>query len=194
MDIKDLLGKAEWELKHNRGAVIAVAVLAAIMAVEIAVYLPIRSLLKSSATELMVRTKEAETARTTGLTRIGPVELAKLQQRTQAAKQGFVNPAEISAVLDRISDQAEKKKVHVVSINSEEPVSMKTDDKDKSQNFTRFPIRMNLEGGYRPIAEFVRALAQVSQQVFVVESYKISKSKEGGSLECEMVLSFFSDQ
>lgn len=194
MDLKDLMAKAEWELKHNRGTVIVVAVIAAILAAEIAVYLPFRSYVKSSDMELMVRKKEAETARATGLTQISPVELAKLQQKTQAIKQGFVNPAEISAVLDRISDQAEKKNVRVVSINSEDPVSMKTDDKDKSQNFTRFPIRMNLEGGYRSIAEFVYALAQVSQQVFVVESYKIKRPREGGGLECEMVLSFFSHQ
>ena len=193
MDLKDLQSKATWELKHNRGTVIAIAVVTIIVLAEVGVYAPFAAALKTAATDLATRTREVETAKTTGLTQISPAELVKLQRRTQTIKEGFVKVAEISTVLDRISDQAEKNSVRVVNVNSEEPVAVKNDGQDESQKITRLPIRMNLEGSFRSIAEFIRSVAQTSQQVFVVESYTISKSKDLGGLSCEMVLSFFSN-
>lgn len=194
MDIRDLLSKAQLEIKHNRGMAIAALSITALIAVELAIYLPIKSSLKASAAHLILKTLEIETARATGLTQISPEELNKLQQRTRVLNEGFVDLAEISTVLDRISDHAEKNNIRVVNINSDEPVLMKTDETETGQKFTRLPIRIKLEGRYQSIAEFVQSLAETSRQIFVVETYKISKPNKGGGLDCEMVLSFFFNQ
>lgn len=190
MDVREILNKAKWEFRHHRKvALIGLAVLI-FLGVEITVTMAVRSSLGSAKTLLTHRTRETQMAKTTGLAQISAAELAKLQQRMNTFKEGFVSGAEISGVLNRISDQAEKNNVRVVSINSEDPVSMKTDS-ETEEKFTRFPIRMNLEGRYQAIAEFLHSLGQSSRQMFVVESYKITKSKEGDALNCEMVLSYF---
>ena len=190
MDLKDLLSKAQWEFKHHRKVVFITAGVAAFLLLGIALTLTMRSSLKSAKTQLSDRAREVEVSKTTGLAQLTPSELAKLEQRMNLFKDGFVSGTEISSVLNHISDQAEKNGVRVVSINSEDPVSMKTDTLPE-QKFTRFPIHMLLEGRYQAIAEFLHSLGQSSRQVFVVESYKIAKTKEADALSCDMVLSFF---
>ena len=191
MDVRELLSKAQWEFKHHRKTVLIIAGVLVFLGAEIAVTMAIRSSLAAAKKQVAGRTEELEMSKTTGLAQITPVELANLELRMGTFKDGFVNAAEISAILNRISDQAEKNNIRVISINSEDPVLMKTDTAPE-QKFTRFPIRMNLGGRYQPLAEFLHSLARSSRQIFVVESYKITKSKEANALNCEMVLSFFS--
>ena len=193
MNLKDFLSKAPWELKHNRKAVIVVAGVFLVLASEAAVYFPIQTSFKNTQHRLNDKTKEMDMAKATGLTQISPEELAKLQQRMSYFKEGFVKVDEISTVLNRISDLAEKNNIRVVSINSEDALPVKSDaEGGEGPKFKRLPIRMSLEGGYPAFAEFLDALSRSQRQVFVVESYDIGKAKESATLTCGMVLSFFS--
>lgn len=195
MSFGDVLDRAQWQIKHNRKLVVMTAVTLAILALEAAVFFNVNSRLKTSQALLKDKIKEMELARTTGLSQISPQELGKLQQRINSFKEGFVKADEISTAINRLSDLAEKNNVRVLSINSEEPQPVKTGEAgaEETPAYKRLPTRMRLEGNYRSFAEFLYALSQSSRKVFVVESYEMRVPEESEALNCEMVLSFFSN-
>ncbi len=197
-DLKELGGVLVWHIKHNRKTAMLWAGAVMILVVEAVIYFP----LHAAATRVALRTSainsQMEMARSSGLTQISATELAKLQSRMSYFKEGFVNPTEIPAILNRISDQAEKNSVRVLNINSDSPVPMDGSASGASdaaahsgQKFIRLPIHVLLEGQYKSFAEFLNSLNRSSQQVFVVESYTIKKTKESGALNCDLILSFF---
>ncbi len=192
MDLNELWGKALREIKNNRKATLIWAGAILFLVVEIVVCLKVYSSSKNVSARLLAVNTQMETARSAGLLQVSPTELAGLQSRMFYFKQGFVNTAEISVILNMISDHAEKNKVRVVNINSESSISASGTDPG-SRKFTQIPIHVNLEGSYESFAEFLNSLVRSSPKAFAVESYRIQKSKTFGSLDCDMVLSFFSN-
>ncbi len=198
IDFNQIGGVLLWQIKYNRKiALLWIGAILFLLA-EVAIYFPFYLAEKGVSARIAVSNSQMEMARSAGLTQISAPELAKLRSRLSYFKGGFVTTAQIPAILNRISDQAEKNNVRVININSGSPVPMSESAPEDSggvpvsgQKFTRLPIHLLLEGQFKSFAEFLNSLNKSSQQVFVVESYTIKKPKESAVLNCDMILSFF---
>ena len=174
---------------HGRSRLIAAAsVLAAVCFVYFIVHQ------KSSAALWVyeVRAREVQAAKSSGLDALDTRELAAFRARTAAFKNGFIKTSQVPSVLSRLSDAAKKNHIQVVSVDAQPPAA---DSATKSvlERLVKIPIRMRFQGSVRSLGEFFRTLSSASEPVFVVEWLTIKKSPQAGLVDCEVLVSFFSE-
>ncbi|HTL70516.1 MAG TPA: GspMb/PilO family protein [Candidatus Eisenbacteria bacterium] len=188
-------GFAPPKVRKDAVAWIVVALFAALMA---GVYFELQK--KSGALQSLAAAKRAQirTARESGLADIGAAELARLQNGIAAFQGGFIRTAELPAVLDGLSEEAERNQVRVVSVDSAPPSAeqeLPASETDAgAPAYRRLPIHMRLEGTTRSIGSFLRSLEKSSKRLFVVEKLRLTKrDAKAPTLDCELTLSFFSN-
>jgi Tfp pilus assembly protein PilO len=183
--------------KVTTGMIVA-AVAAIVLASGVSYQIWLRSKAKLLARDVQVKRQEILRAKNSGLNMLSPEELARLQKRVTAFKRGFVSVSETASILDGISDQAEKSGVKVVGVNSETPVVLKAeggvDFELGGVKYSRVPIRMQLEGPSRAVADFLRSMAVSSERIFVVDTLAMASVKDRpGVVSCDLTVSFFAN-
>lgn len=161
------------------------------------VYFPLQRKYDKTTKLLAAKGGEIAKLKLSGIGFLQPQELAKLQERASLFEKGFVEIPEVAAVLDEISDQAEKNRVNVVQIHSGETYSIK----DKTGAAVEWegrkcfvaPIHITLEAGYTALGDFLRSLREDFHRLFVVEDFVITRPEKGKGdlLECRITLNFF---
>jgi hypothetical protein len=186
-------GLSPQKLRKDAAAWIAVALFAALMG---GVYFQIQKKCKALQAQASAKRAQIRMAKESGLAEIGAAELAKLQNGVSGFQNGFIRASELPAVLDGLSDEAERSEVRVVSVDSAPAVSSQEElpaGAAGAPAYRRLPIHMRLEGTTRALGTFLRALEKSSKRLFVVETMKlVKKDAKAATLDCDLTLSFFS--
>lgn len=188
-NLKDAVMAKLERLSGFRSTVILAVLLVAVAAINV----PLRNASERIRADVETKRREIDKARASGLLSLNAEELAGIQFQASSFRRGFISPSQVPAVLDGISDEAQKNNVKVLQIHSEEPIAVGEATAPEGERFNRLPIQMRLQASARSIAIFLRALSS-SERLFVVESLSMRKSAPNSALvDCEVTLSFFSN-
>jgi|GEM_PF-1391826 len=146
---------------------------------------------------LRERQREIQKSRITGVNELGAQELARLQKRSAAFKEGFANFSEIASILDEISIEAEKNHVAVLSLVSDPTAPVAGRDggegpKIEGSPIRLLPIQLRVQASFQNLTVFLYSLRYSRHRLAIIESYSISRpTPESRDLNCKLVLHFY---
>jgi Tfp pilus assembly protein PilO len=172
--------------------------LAVLAAVFLALLIPIQGRLASVSKALVQKQHEIELAKKAGINFLSAAELQQIQTRASSFESGYILLSQVTAVLDKISEEARRHRLRVIRIHSDSPMPLLdaagAEIFVKEKKLSRLPIRIRLETNFRALGEFLKGLSATSKQAFVVDELVLSPAAEPGenNLRCDLTLSYFS--
>lgn len=171
---------------------------AVLLAVFFACLIPVQSRLGTVSKKLVQRQHEIELAKKAGVTFLSAAELQQIQTRASSFESGYILLSQVTAVLDKISEEARRYKLRVIRIHSDSPMPLMdaagAEIFVKDKKLWRLPIRIRLETNFRSLGEFLKSLSTTSKQAFVVDELLLNPVAGEGenNLRCDLTLSYFS--
>ena len=124
-----------------------------------------------------------------------PQEIGDTEKRVGEFETKLVDPSQASALLDKVSAEAEKNHFNIIQIYSDTPVPVKDETgKDlelRGKKLQWLPVSFRVETDYKSLANFLRSLAEDPGSDCVVESLQVQRPvAESEKLQCDVTLSF----
>lgn len=171
---------------------------ALLIAVFVAALLPVQARLHKETAALERRQKEIEMAKKAGLNFLSAAEMRVIQQKASEFESGYIPLSQVTSVLDRISEEANRRRLRVIRVQSESPVLLRGPSGEEiliqGKKLSRLPIRIRLEANFKTLGEFVHALSKNSKQAVAVDELVMEPAPSGtdNNLRCDLTLSYFS--
>ena len=126
-----------------------------------------------------------------------PQEILETEKRVEEFEAKLVDPSQGGALLDRVTDEAEKDHFNVIQIYSDTPIPVKNETgKDlelRGKRLQWLPVSFRVHTDYKNLASFLKALMDDPKFSCVVESLQVQRpAAESEKLQCDVTLSFIS--
>ena len=124
-----------------------------------------------------------------------PQEVLETEKRVKDFESKVKDASQASALLDAVTNEADKNHLNVIQIYSESPISVR-DDHGKDVEFQGkkllwLPVSFRVEADYKNLGNFLKTLSDDSKSNFVVESLQLQRSaSQAENLQCDITLSF----
>ncbi len=169
---------------------------AALAALFVLVFLPLKVRFHHASAALAARQTETNLIKASGISQLSDHELAELQRKAALFKSSFIKASQLAGALNHVSDQAEKNHLKVLDVNVDQMMPLKDESGEDFRingvKYSRMPVHIHLETRYKALANFLRALEQVTSNIYVVDSFKLKlNSAKSDILDCQLTISFF---
>lgn len=176
---KDVLG---WVVKYG-----------ALLVVFLFFFIPMQSRLSSYASQNRSLQKQITDLKQVTASLLTPAEIDRVRGRVLKFEEGLTDETKTDAILDLISEQAEKNHLKIIQIYSDSPTLVKSPEGAElevgGKKLHILPVNIRLESDYKSFGNFLKAMNDTSSWIFTVESLQLQPI-EADSLQCDLTLSF----
>lgn len=197
MNILDRFKASAGRSETEKAFVVWLSKYAALFVVFLVVFLPVqRQLANYQSTQKQLKNQIA------GLKQmsegfLNKAEIEDIQHRQELFVAMLADPTKAAALIDQISDEAEKHHLKLIQIYSDSPISIKNAEgremELEGKRLSYLPINFRTETDYKNLANFLYSLRENTIALHVVEALHIQKvSDEAATLQCDITLSYIS--
>ena len=124
-----------------------------------------------------------------------PEELKEIESRLKEFESKLIDSSQASALLDFITDEADKNHFHVIQVYSDSPIVIKNETgkelESEGKKLLWLPINFRVETDFKSLGNFLKSLKDEAKGNFLLESLILEKtSTQAESLQCDIALSF----
>ena len=158
-------------------------------------FLPVQRDISVTAATINSLRSQTEDMKKISLNLLTPSELNDTEKRVNEFEDKLIDTAKVSALLDYISEEADKYHLNVIQIYSDSPVTIKDDSGEElelgGKKLMVLPVNFRVEADYKSVADFLKLLRDKVEGNFLVGSLTLKKiSPQTENLQCDISLNF----
>lgn len=182
-------------LGRQKGVIIWAAKYGAVFAVFLFFFMPVLARLSEYSAKADSMKREIEDTKKISVSLLGRAEMDATRARVEAFEAALTEAGHTSGLLDRISDEAEKKQFQVIQIFSDNPLLLRDEQGNElelsGKKISLLPVNFRVQTDIKSLAAFLHALALDPKSEFIVESLHLQKtSEQADTLQCDITLGF----